>query len=85
MGAPKKLADEVRDLAKGFRWGRRPVVPRSAEQHVRPTQERGFPTAWARTPAAGVAREVILRFGLRTVVWNETAVRVYGQIGRAHV
>lgn len=79
MATPKKsLADEVRELARGFRWGRRPVVPRSAEPYAPPKESRTFPTAWARTPAAGVAREAILRFGLKPIVWNETSPAIFG-------
>jgi len=80
MAAGKKptLADEVRDLARGWRWGRRPVVPRAAEPHTPPPERKVYPTAWARTPVAGAAREVILRYGLRPVVWNETSPQIYG-------
>ncbi|MBI2238072.1 MAG: 1-acyl-sn-glycerol-3-phosphate acyltransferase [Actinobacteria bacterium] len=80
MAAGKRptLADEIRDLAKGWRWGRRSVVPRSAEPYALPSESRAFPTAWARTAAAGAAREVILRYGLRTVVWNETSPQIHG-------
>jgi 1-acyl-sn-glycerol-3-phosphate acyltransferase len=72
------VRDEVRDLARGWRWGRRPLVPRSAEPFAPEKEDGGFPTEWARTPAAGVAREFILRYGLRTIVWNETAPRIHG-------
>ena len=48
-------------MASGFRWGRRPLVPRSAEPHTEPRQERAFPTAWARTNAAVAARQTILK------------------------
>lgn len=74
----RPLADEVRELARGWRWGRRPVVPRSAEPFAPPSEGRGFPTAWARTAAGGVAREAILRFGLKPIVWNETSPKIQG-------
>jgi 1-acyl-sn-glycerol-3-phosphate acyltransferase len=69
---------EVKELARGFRWGRRPLVPRSAEPYAPDREERAFPTDWARTPAAGAVREVLLRYGLRAIVWNETAPRIHG-------
>ena len=72
------LRQEVRDLAQGWRWGRRPLVPKSAQRFAHPRDPWAFPTDWARTPAGRAAREVILRYGLRAVVWNETAPRVYG-------
>jgi hypothetical protein len=28
------VRDELKGMAQGFRWGRRPVVPRSAEPYV---------------------------------------------------
>jgi 1-acyl-sn-glycerol-3-phosphate acyltransferase len=72
------LAEDVRQVARGWRWTRRPLVPRSAEPH-QPAKETGlFPTAWARTRPAKAAREAILRFGFRPIVWNETQPRVEG-------
>ncbi|HLB62239.1 MAG TPA: lysophospholipid acyltransferase family protein [Actinomycetota bacterium] len=69
---------DLRDVAKGWRWGRRTLVPRSASRHT-PTRLRGqFPTAWARTPVAKAAREVLLSYGLRPLVRNETAPKVHG-------
>ena len=72
------LLDEVRTVARGWRWGRRPLVPRSAEPYA-PVREPGeFPTAWARGSAARVARKAIHRFALRPLVWSETTPRVHG-------
>jgi hypothetical protein len=65
-------------MASGFRWGRRPLVPRSAEPHTEPRQERAFPTAWARTSAAVAARQTILKFGMKPLLWNEITPRVHG-------
>ncbi len=79
MGVPKrKLVDEVRDVAKGWRWGRRPMAPRSALGVTAPPEPWSFPTDWARTNAAGVARDAILDLGLRTIIWNETSPEVFG-------
>jgi 1-acyl-sn-glycerol-3-phosphate acyltransferase len=73
-----RLLDDLRDVAKGWRWTRRPLVPRSAEA-FRPKQVPAeFPTAWARTPAAKAAREGILRFGFKPLVWAQTEPTVEG-------
>ena len=56
--------DELREMAKGFRWGRRPLVPRSAEPYTEPHEDAGFPTDWARSKAGVAARRVILRGGM---------------------
>jgi 1-acyl-sn-glycerol-3-phosphate acyltransferase len=72
------LVDEVKQLAEGWRWARRPLVPRSAEPWLPATEPKEFPTAWARTPAAKAAREGILRYLFRPLVWNETDPHVEG-------
>ena len=72
------LLDEVREVARGWRWGRRPLVPRSAEPFAPPSEPGEFPTEWARTPAGRIARAAIQRFVLRPLVWTETAPRVHG-------
>ncbi len=72
------VMDEVREVARGWRWGRRPLVPRSAEPFAPPPEPAEFPTAWARTPAGRAAREAIQRFLLRPLVWSETRPRVHG-------
>ena len=46
------LRDELKEMSRGFRWGRRPLVPRSAEPFVEEKDDIGFPTDWARTQAA---------------------------------
>ena len=58
---------DVRQVARGWRWGRRPQVPRSAEPYVIPKETSVFPTRWARTPAAIAVREVLLQGGLNAV------------------
>lgn len=59
---------DVALVARGWRWGRRSMVPRSAEPFVPARTAEPFPTAWARTPAATVVREGIQRFGLRPLM-----------------
>jgi len=70
--------DELREVAKGWRWGRRPVMPRSAEGVTAPPERWEFPTDWARTEAGRIARDVILSAAMKPIVWNETAPSVYG-------
>ncbi len=74
----KKLGDELYDVAKGWRWGRRPVVPRSAEADTPPAKHWEFPTDWARTEAGRAARDVVLSGLMKPLVWNETAPEVFG-------
>ena len=69
---------ELKEMADGFRWGRRPLVPRSAEPHAEPKEDRVFPTAWARTSAGIAARQAILKFGMKPLLWNEITPRVHG-------
>jgi 1-acyl-sn-glycerol-3-phosphate acyltransferase len=70
--------DELKELAKGFRWGRRPLVPRSAEPFAEPREDAGFPTDWARTKAGVAARRMILNAGMHPIVSTELSFRVYG-------
>ncbi|TDC16982.1 lysophospholipid acyltransferase family protein, partial [Kribbella albertanoniae] len=63
--------DTVRDVkvvARGWRWGRRPQVPRSAEAYVVPKETSVFPTRWARTPAAIAIRDVLQKGPLNAVL-----------------
>jgi 1-acyl-sn-glycerol-3-phosphate acyltransferase len=73
-----RLIDEVREVARGWRWTRRPLVPRSAEPFQPDRDPAEFPTAWARSPAAKATREGILRFVFRPLVWAETEPTVEG-------
>jgi 1-acyl-sn-glycerol-3-phosphate acyltransferase len=69
---------DIRMVSKGWRWGRRSMVPRSAEPFVPPKQSEPFPTAWARTPAAMVAREGIQKLGLAPLLRREITPTVHG-------
>src|SRR5262245_12820360 len=68
----------MREVARGWRWTRRPLVPRSAERFRPDPEPSEFPTAWARSPAARTAREGILRFVFKPLVWTETDPAVEG-------
>jgi 1-acyl-sn-glycerol-3-phosphate acyltransferase len=70
--------DELKGMARGFRWGRRPLVPRSAEPYVEERYDEGFSTDWARSEAGVAARQLILNAGMRTILKSELSLRVYG-------
>lgn len=72
------LAREIEQVARGWRWTRRSLTPRSAEPFTSEPKAREFPTAWARTTPACVAREVVQGYLLRPLVWRETRPRVEG-------
>src|SRR5438094_6438846 len=72
------LTRDVRELASGWRWGKRPLVPSSAEPFAPREEPEEFPTSWARTPVAKAARDALQRYALKPLVWNETSVRVEG-------
>ena len=74
----KETRRDVRMLARGWRWGRRPLVPRSAEPFVLPKENSTFPTEWARTPAANALRDAIQRAGLGPLLRSEVSPRVHG-------
>jgi 1-acyl-sn-glycerol-3-phosphate acyltransferase len=72
------IRNDLQTFARGWRWGKRPLVPRSAEVHQPPIEWKEFPTAWARTPLARAARGFILAGVFKPLVWNETDVNVQG-------
>ena len=71
------LMNEVRTVARGWRWSRRPLVPASVERTRPPAHD--FPTAWSRTPAGKAAREVVHRLGLSPLLNFEVDVEICGQ------
>ncbi|HET8616636.1 MAG TPA: lysophospholipid acyltransferase family protein [Actinomycetales bacterium] len=74
----KGARQDLRAVAKGWRWGRRSLVPRSAEPFQPPRTSEPFPTAWARTPAASVAREGLQKLGLAPLLRSQVAPVVHG-------
>lgn len=72
------IRGEIRLLRHGRDWRGRSTVPRSAEPHVVEPEERLFPTAWARTPAAVTARAVLRKTLLKPVAWRQITPVVEG-------
>ncbi len=73
-----RLLNEIADVAKGWRWGRRTMTPRSAMESTPPPKIWSYPTDWARTEAGRIARDVILDAALKPIIWNETTPEVFG-------
>lgn len=69
----------VRGMARGWRWGSRPLVPASAESHrPLPAAPREFSTEWARTPLVRSVRAMAQGAGLKPLIWAEVAPTVSG-------
>ena len=73
-----ETVDDVRTMARGWRWGRRSQVPRSAEAYVPPAQANVFDTDWARTPAARAVREVAQKGVLEPLLASQVRRHVEG-------
>lgn len=71
-------ASEVRLFARGWRWGRRQLVPRSAEPYTPSPGRKEFPTRWARSPLAIEIRDAIQAFGLNPLLRFEVEPHVTG-------
>ena len=78
MASTPSVLDDLREMAKGWRWGRRPMVPRSAEPYRGELPSDEFPTDWARSRPMKAARAVFHRFVLKPVTFNEVDVEVLG-------
>jgi 1-acyl-sn-glycerol-3-phosphate acyltransferase len=79
MSSVRNARNELKAMADGFRWGRRPLVPRSAEAHTPPKEDRVFPSDWARTDAGVAVRQVLLKGAMHPLVRNELTLRVFGR------
>jgi 1-acyl-sn-glycerol-3-phosphate acyltransferase len=71
---------DIKSLARGWRWGHRKLPPHSAEPHHSFGERKEFPTDWARSRPARVAREAILRGGLTPLMLRETTMKVEGLV-----
>jgi 1-acyl-sn-glycerol-3-phosphate acyltransferase len=72
------LRSDITAISRGWRWTRRSLPPHSAEPHHTFAEPREFPTDWARSRPARVAREALLRGGLTPLVKRETSISVDG-------
>jgi 1-acyl-sn-glycerol-3-phosphate acyltransferase len=70
------LRKEIETIAKGWRWGRRPLVPRSVEQPE--PEPREFPTTWARTPVAKATRGFIQGALMEPLMHSQTDPAFHG-------
>ena len=70
--------DDVRMVARGWRWGRRSQVPRSAEAWVPPARSTVFGTEWSRRRPAMAAREVAQKVGLEPLFRSQVRTQVEG-------
>lgn len=78
QGLIRGAVDDIRTVARGWRWGRRSLVPRSAEQYVPPAESTIFRTDWSRSRAAQVAREFAQKGGLEPLFRSRIRAHVEG-------
>ena len=69
---------DVKQVARGWRWGRRGQVPRSAEPFVLPAKSTVFPSDWSRRKPAMAAREVAQKAGLEPLFRSQVRTHVEG-------
>lgn len=74
----KDGADDLRTVARGWRWGRRSLVPRSAEPYVPEHEPTVFGTDWARTVPARMLRQVVQTGGLAPLFRSQVRTEVSG-------
>ena len=77
-GFLQESVDDVRTMARGWRWGRRAQVPRSAEEWVLPSRSTVFRTEWSRKRPAMAAREVAQKVGLEPLFRSQVRTHVEG-------
>lgn len=78
MSFLRESVDDVRTVARGWRWGRRAQVPRSAEEWVPAARSTVFRTEWSRKRPAIAAREVAQKAGLEPLFRSQVRTRVEG-------
>ena len=78
MSYVKDTVDDVRQVARGWRWGRRAQVPRSAEPWVPAARSTVFRTDWSRRRPAIAAREVAQKAGLEPLFRSQVRAHVEG-------
>ena len=67
------------EVARGFRWNGRPLVPESAQPFRRPAPAREFPTAWARGPLARATRSAFLGGVMDPLLHSQLTWKVEGR------
>jgi 1-acyl-sn-glycerol-3-phosphate acyltransferase len=77
-GLVQGAVSDVRQVARGWRWGRRSMVPRSAEQFIESRETAVFPTAWSRSKPAKALREVAQKGGLEPLFRSQVKPYVEG-------
>jgi 1-acyl-sn-glycerol-3-phosphate acyltransferase len=70
--------DEIRDVARGWRWGHRPIPPADAVESTEPAKRWEFPTDWARTETGRLARDALLSGVMGPIVFTQTTPEVFG-------
>lgn len=70
--------EDLRTVARGWRWGRRPLVPRSAEPFVPEAESTVFRTSWSRSRPAQAAREVAQKAALEPLFRSQVRTHVEG-------
>lgn len=78
MSLIKDGVADVKKVARGWRWGRRGQVPRSAEPYVLPSKSTVFRSDWSRRKPAMVAREVAQKAGLEPLFRSQVRTEVQG-------
>ncbi|GAB3259924.1 lysophospholipid acyltransferase family protein [Nocardioides dilutus] len=78
MSFIKGGVSDVKQVARGWRWGRRGQVPRSAEPYVLPSKSTVFRSDWSRRKPAVVAREVAQKGGLEPLFRSQVRTDVQG-------
>lgn len=71
------LRRDVRTAARGWRWGRTPLLPAGVEP-LPPPEDR-LRTDWSRSPAAVAVRGAVQRYGLTPLVHSQVSVQVSGR------
>src|SRR4051812_20068513 len=77
-GVVQGAVADVKQVARGWRWGRRSMVPRSAEQYAETRETAVFPTAWSRSKPAKALREVAQKGGLEPLFRSQVKPYVEG-------
>ena len=78
MSLIKGGVSDVKQVARGWRWGRRGQVPKSAEPFVLPSKSTVFRSDWSRRKPAMVAREVAQKAGLEPLFRSQVRTDVQG-------